>query len=33
VEEVGLLPHFLPAFYAERNERNIYHLEKTGETR
>jgi hypothetical protein len=33
VEEVGLLPHFLPAFYAERNERNIYHLEKTGEKR
>ena len=26
VEEVGLLPHFLPALYAERNDRNIYRL-------
>ena len=30
VEEVGLLPHFLPALYAQRNARNIYRLE-TGE--
>jgi hypothetical protein len=30
---VGLLPHFLPAFYAQRNERNIYHLERAGERR
>jgi len=28
VEEVGLLPHFLPALYAQRNASNIYHLEK-----
>jgi quinoprotein glucose dehydrogenase len=28
VEEVGLLPHFLPELYAQRNDRNIYHLEK-----
>jgi hypothetical protein len=26
VEEVGLLPHFLPALYAERNDRNVYRL-------
>jgi len=26
VEEVGLLPHFLPALYEQRNERNIYRL-------
>jgi hypothetical protein len=26
VEEVGLLPHFLPALYAQRNDRNIYRL-------
>jgi outer membrane protein assembly factor BamB len=26
VEEVGLLPHFLPALYAARNDRNIYRL-------
>ena len=26
VEEVGLLPHFLPQLYAERNERNMYRL-------
>jgi PQQ-like domain len=26
VEEVGQLPHFLPALYAERNDRNIYRL-------
>jgi len=26
VEEVGLLPHFLPALYAQRNDRNIYQL-------
>ncbi len=28
VEEVGLLPHFLPQLYAGRNERNIYPLGK-----
>jgi quinoprotein glucose dehydrogenase len=28
VEEVGLLPHFLPALYAQRNDRNIYRLEQ-----
>ncbi len=27
VEEVGLLPHFLPTLYAQRNDRNIYHLD------
>jgi hypothetical protein len=27
VEEVGLLPHFLPALFAQRNARNIYRLE------
>jgi len=26
VEEVGLLPHFLPALYTQRNDRNIYRL-------
>ena len=26
VEEVGLLPHFLPALYAQRNDRNTYRL-------
>jgi hypothetical protein len=26
VEDVGLLPHFLPALYAQRNDRNIYRL-------
>ena len=26
VEEVGLLPNFLPALYAQRNDRNIYRL-------
>jgi hypothetical protein len=26
VEEVGLLPHFLPTLYAQRNDRNIYRL-------
>jgi hypothetical protein len=26
VEEVGLLPHFLPVLYAQRNDRNIYRL-------
>jgi len=26
VEEVGLLPHFLPQLYAQRNDRNIYEL-------
>jgi hypothetical protein len=26
VEEVGLLPHFLPALYAARNDRNVYRL-------
>ncbi len=26
VEEVGLLPNFLPALYAQRNDRNIYQL-------
>jgi quinoprotein glucose dehydrogenase len=26
VEEVGLLPHFLPALYAQRNDRNLYRL-------
>ena len=30
VEEVGLLPHFLPALYAQRNDRNIYRLAETG---
>jgi hypothetical protein len=28
VEEVGLLPHFLPALHAQRNDRNLYDLEK-----
>jgi quinoprotein glucose dehydrogenase len=28
VEEVGLLPHFLPMLYAQRNDENIYHLGK-----
>jgi len=28
VEEVGLLPHFLPQLYAGRNDRNIYQLGK-----
>jgi len=28
VEEVGLLPHFLPQLYAQRNERNIYEIGK-----
>jgi quinoprotein glucose dehydrogenase len=27
VEEVGLLPHFLPTLYAGRNDRNIYRLQ------
>lgn len=27
VEEVGLLPHFLPTLYEQRNDRNIYRLE------
>ncbi len=27
VEEVGLLPNFLPALYAQRNDHNIYRLE------
>ena len=31
VEEVGLLPHFLPALYAQRNDRNIYRLPKRPE--
>ncbi len=26
VEEVGLLPHFLPTLYAQRNDRNMYRL-------
>ena len=26
VEEVGLLPHFLPHAVCQRNDRNIYHL-------
>jgi hypothetical protein len=26
VEEVGLLPHFLPQLYASRNDRNVYRL-------
>jgi hypothetical protein len=26
VEEVGLLPHFLPALHAQRNDENVYHL-------
>ena len=26
VEEVGLLPNFLPALYAQRNDRNLYRL-------
>jgi hypothetical protein len=30
VEEVGLLPHFLPALYAQRNDRNIYRLNERG---
>jgi hypothetical protein len=30
VEEVGLLPHFLPTLYAQRNDENIYHLGKEG---
>jgi len=30
VEEVGLLPHFLPALYAQRNDRNIYRLAGDG---
>jgi hypothetical protein len=28
VEEVGLLPHFLPELYAQRNDRNMYELEQ-----
>ena len=28
VEEVGLLPHFLPTLYSQRNDENIYHLGK-----
>ncbi len=32
VEEVGLLPQFLPGLYAQRNERNIYRLDE-GEMR
>lgn len=27
VEEVGLLPHFLPLLYARRNDENVYQLE------
>ena len=30
VEEVGLLPNFLPALYAQRNDRNIYRLDRKG---
>ena len=26
VEEVGLLPHFLPELYSQRNDRNLYRL-------
>jgi hypothetical protein len=26
VEEVGLLPHFLPDLYEQRNDRNLYRL-------
>jgi hypothetical protein len=28
VEEVGLLPHFLPALHAQRNDENVYHLQQ-----
>jgi quinoprotein glucose dehydrogenase len=28
IEEVGLLPHFLPALYAARNDRNIYRIDE-----
>jgi hypothetical protein len=27
VEEVGLLPHFLPLLYARRNDENVYQLD------
>jgi hypothetical protein len=28
VEEVGLLPGFLPALYADRNDRNIHRIDQ-----
>lgn len=32
VEEVGLLPHFLPLLHAQRNDENVYHLPESGTT-
>jgi hypothetical protein len=30
VEEVGLLPHFLPMLYSQRNDENIYRIPAGG---